>query len=125
MNKKHLLFVCTSGMDRSPCAANLFRFSKEHEAKFAGISPGSEVLLTKEAVQWADIIFTMEPVHQAFILTHFKEEFYGVGGTIKVDSKKRQIILLDINNNFKRHDRALEETLVIKLQKEGFVNIKK
>lgn len=119
--KKHLLFVCTSAMDRSPCAANLFKHSEEYEAKFAGVSPGSEVLLTKDAIQWADVIFTMEPVHQAFILTNFKEEFYGIRGSIKVDQKKRRVILLDIDNCWKRHDRELEEILVTKLQKEGFL----
>ncbi len=110
--KKHLLFVCTSAQDRSPCAANLFKNSDKYEAKFAGISPGSEVSLTKETITWADIIFTMEPMHQAYILERFRKEIW---------AGKKKVILLDVNNNFKRYDRALEEILVTKLREEGFL----
>ena len=110
--KTRLLFICTSAMDRSPCAANLFRFSKEYEAKFAGISQGSEVILTKEAISWADVIFTMEPEHQRYVLEKFPME---------IKAGKKKVILLDIPNCYKRHDRALEELLVIKLQEEGFM----
>ena len=110
--KKHLLFVCTSAMDRSPCAANLFRSSKEYEAKFAGISPGAEVALTKEAIVWADIIFTMEPEHQRYVLKSFKQE---------IKAGLKEVILLDIGNDFNRYDEELEEELRNKLVKEGFL----
>jgi len=99
-------------MDRSPCAANLFKHSKKYEAKFAGISLGSEVLLTKEAIAWADIIFTMEPVHQMHVLEKFRKE---------IGESSKRVILLDVDNCWKRHDRALEELLVGKLQGEGFL----
>ncbi len=99
-------------MDRSPCAANLFKKSEKYEAKFAGISQGSEVMLTKEAIIWADVIFTMEPMHQAYILERFRKEIW---------ADKKRVILLDVSNDFKRYDPALEEVLVTKIQKEGFL----
>jgi len=112
MKKQHLLFVCTSAMDRSPCTAALFKNNEKYEAKFAGISTGSEVLLTKEAIGWADVIFTMEPMHQSYILERFRKDIW---------AGKKKVILLDVNSDFKRYDRALEEILVTKLQKEGFL----
>ena len=110
--KKHLLFICTSAMDRSPCAAELFKNSKKYEAKFAGISPGSEVLLNGGAIVWADTIFTMEASHQRYVLEHFSKE---------IKSGKKEVLLLDISNDFKRYDKELKELLVTKLQKEGFL----
>jgi len=99
-------------MDRSPAAASLFDKSQDYEAKYAGISQGAEIALTKEAIVWADIIFTMEPEHQRYVLENFRSE-------IRAGNKK--VILLGIDNCWKRHDRALEELLVTKLQKEGFL----
>jgi len=106
-NKKHLLFICTSAMDRSPCAAELFNNSKNYEAKFAGISKGAEVVLTKEAIIWADTIFTMEPDHQVFVLENFEKE-------IRVG--KKEVILLDVGNEYKRYDGELEKILLEKLK---------
>ena len=102
-DKQRLLFICTSAMDRSPAAAELFKNSEEYEAKYVGISPGAIIPLKKEAIEWADTIFTMEPEHQRFVLEKFGKE---------IQAGNKKVILLDVDNNFKRHDRALEELLV-------------
>jgi len=110
--KKHLLFVCTSAMDRSPAAASLFDKSKDYEAKFAGTSIGAEVALTKEAIVWADTIFTMEPEHQRYVLENFGKE-------IKASQSKKDVVLLEISNDFKRHEEELEKLLKFKLEAVG------
>ena len=111
-NKTNFLFVCTSAMDRSPCAASLFEKSKKY-AKFAGISPGAEIPLTREAIIWADVIFTMEPEHQRYVLDNFAKE-------IRMGCSK-DVILLNVGNDYKRYDKELEELLRKKLEKEGFL----
>ena len=110
--KQHLLFVCTSAIDRSPAASELFRYSNKYEAKYAGISPGAEVTLTKESIIWADIIFTMEPEHQVYVLKHFIQEILAGG---------KRVILLEVYNDFKRYDEELRIILKDKLEKEGFL----
>jgi len=47
--KKHLLFVCSSAIDRSPAAAELFENSSKYEAKYAGINSWARIQLTKVA----------------------------------------------------------------------------
>lgn len=110
LHRTHLLFVCSSAIDRSPCAVSLFentRYKALYEAKCAGISPLAEIPLNQEMIIWADIIFTMEPEHQRFVLENFSKE-------IKILNKK--VILLDVKNDFKRFDRELEEILREKLR---------
>ena len=53
---KHLLFICSSAIDRSPVAAELFENNRKYEAKYAGLNSWARIPLTKAAVDWADII---------------------------------------------------------------------
>lgn len=39
MPKTRLLFICTGNRDRSPTAEDLFRYSKDYEAKSADTHP--------------------------------------------------------------------------------------
>ena len=68
------LFVCSSNLDRSPAAEELFNESSEHEAKSCGILPHAETVISKEAVVWADIVFCMEDKHKRFIIENFRED---------------------------------------------------
>jgi predicted protein tyrosine phosphatase len=101
--KTHLLFVCSSNLDRSPAAESLFEGSKEYEAKSCGILPHAEKLISKEAVLWADKIFCMEHSHKAYIMQKFPE------------SLKKEMIVLNIPNNLCRNDPRLLEMLKEKL----------
>jgi len=109
--KKHLLFVCTAGVDRSPAAAALFDNSDKYESTSAGISPVAGNDISKAEVLWADVIFVMEHEHKRFILDNFKEEI----------KDKPEIIVLDVSDDFCRHDEELERLLRIRLEKEGFL----
>ena len=59
-----LLFVCTGNVDRSPTAEHLFDKDETVIAKSAGVSVGATVPLTKELMEWADVVFVMEWKHE-------------------------------------------------------------
>jgi len=96
MPKKHLLFVCSSNLDRSPAAESLFEDSERFEARSCGINGHSEVVLTKELVDWADVIFAMQDEHKGKIL-----EF----------NPKARVLVLGIANDYCRYDPELMELL--------------
>ena len=78
MVKKHLLFICTANVCRSPTAASLFQNSETFEAKSAGthiVSGHPEaVLVDEKLISWADEIFVMsekEDHHLSYLKSHF------------------------------------------------------
>ena len=60
MNKLKVLFVCTGNIDRSPTAEEIFRSYPGVEAKSAGTSELAPTRISKELVEWADLILVME-----------------------------------------------------------------
>ncbi len=90
--KKKLLFVCTANQQRSPTAEELFKNSNKYDAKSCGIHPLSEKFITREAINWADIIFCMDEIHKKFILENFPE------------SKKKDIRVLNIPDVYYKND---------------------
>lgn len=106
--KKHLLFVCSSNLDRSPAAVSLFKDSQKYEAKSCGILPHSRTLVSKEAISWANTIFCMEDIHKFHIIKHFPEAF------------DKELIVLNIPNDFMRNDEELLRVLREKLGERGF-----
>jgi predicted protein tyrosine phosphatase len=112
--KKHLLFVCSGGLDRSPTAEELIntKASDKFEAKSCGLYPFfSDNILTKQALRWADIIIVMEYRHKADILEKFPLFVHD----------KPEIIVLDVSNEYVRGQPELKELLRTKLKKEGFL----
>jgi len=99
---ENLLFICSGAIDRSPCAASLFDDSKTHEARFAGVGPLTETPVTKELIDWADKIFVMENEHKKLLLERFPD----------ID---KEIVVLDVSNDFLRYDLELERILRHKL----------
>ena len=74
MRKTKLLFVCTGNRDRSPTAEDLFRNSKEYEARSAGTSAFAARRVTQKLIDWADKIFVMSELddgHLTFLQAHF------------------------------------------------------
>ena len=104
---KHLLFVCAGGLDRSPKSVDLFKDSKNYEAKSCGIHPLISAPITKQYLQWADYIFVMEPEHKRFILENFP----------LIIKDKPEIVILDIPNEYTRNNPELEKILRIKLNR--------
>ena len=110
--KKHLLFLCTANIDRSPCAEALFKDSEKCEAKSAGIYPLARTQVTKELIDWANYIFVMDErreQHKTALLKQFPE------------AEAKDIRILNISNEFARHDPELERRMKIALEGEGFL----
>ena len=100
MNTK-ILFLCMSGLDRSPCAAEIINkdFSDKFEAKFAGVSPLADVIITKQAVDWADKIICMEKSHREMLF----EQFPG--------ARDKDVEVWYVSNDYCRNDPGLEGEL--------------
>ena len=112
--KKHLLFLCTANIDRSPTGEALFENSEKYESKSAGIYPLARKQVTKELVDWADYIFVMDERrerHKTELLKQFPE----------LEQENKPIIILNISNEFVRHDPELERRMKISLEREGFL----
>ena len=90
--KKHLLFICTANLCRSPLAASLFDNSEIYEAKSAGTDVKPEyinsVQINQELLDWADEIFVMSEKEDHH-LSYIKENFV-------LNNKK--VTVLDISN---------------------------
>ena len=63
----HLLFLCARNRWRSPTAERIFAGIGGVETCSAGVRPDAEQPLTAELIEWADIIFVMEPRHRAIM----------------------------------------------------------
>jgi predicted protein tyrosine phosphatase len=64
-----LLFVCTANIDRSPTGENIFKSQPGFEAKSAGtLENYATVPLSRELIDWADVIFCMERQHRSCVL---------------------------------------------------------
>ena len=107
--KTHLLFLCSSNIDRSPAAEALFKDSEKFEARSAGVGPfcRDEKKVTKELVDWADEIFVMDErmqQHKTDLLKQVPE------------AEDKQIIILGVSNDYVRYDLELDEILRVKLE---------
>lgn len=104
--KRHLLFLCTANIDRSPVAEALFKNNKNYEAISAGISDMARNKVTKEMISWADIIFVMDErndQHKSQLVKNFPEAW------------DKEIVLLGIPNDFTRNDPELLRLLKLRL----------
>lgn len=109
--KKHLLFLCSANIDRSPAAESLFKNHSDYEAKSAGISKFAQKQVTREMIAWADVIFVMDErneQHKTQLLNKFPK------------ASNKEIIILNISNDFVRNDPELERLLRTSLEREGY-----
>lgn len=114
--KKHYLFICTSGIDRSSAAEAIFENSEDVEARSAGFFPvDSSKKITKEKIKWASTIFVMNERNE-FHKTQLLQKF--------PDAEEKEIIILNISNEFRRYDEELDRLLRVKLEKWGTENEK-
>jgi predicted protein tyrosine phosphatase len=99
--KTHILFICMSGIDRSPCATEIVNkdFSDKFEAKFAGVSPLADVIITKQAVVWADKIICMEKLHREMLFEQFPE------------ARDKDVEVWYVSSDYCRGDEELEREL--------------
>lgn len=98
--KTNVLFVCNFNMMRSATAEMLFKDDPMLKVKSAGISPEAVMVIDQQLVDWAEIIFVMEPVQQQFIEKNFPR---GLDG--------KRIICLSIDDRYAYMDERLQRVL--------------
>ena len=99
---KRVLFVCTGNMDRSPTAEALLKGKSGFEVKSAGTWMYARRRVSRDLVEWADLIFAMENHHRDVILSVCPEA-------------ENKIIVLDIPDMYRRDDPELIRILKTKL----------
>ncbi len=68
----NLLFVCTQNRLRSPTAEQVFADWPGVQTASAGLGNEAAVPVSPELLQWADIVFVMEPAHRTRLAQRFK-----------------------------------------------------
>ena len=69
---KKILFICSQNKLRSPTAEQVFSLDPRLEVSSAGLNNSANNPLTKELVEWADIIFLMEGTHRDKVRKNLK-----------------------------------------------------
>lgn len=81
MSTSHLrtkiLFVCDQNRLRSPTAEALFRDDVRLDVRSAGIAAGATVPVTRELLEWADVVFVMERRQRNVIHKRFRDVYEG------------------------------------------------
>lgn len=93
---KKVLFVCTVNRLRSPTAEAVFSNRPDIEVRSAGLDSEATQPLTAETVEWADLIFVMEPAHRNKLRKRFKASL-----------GSRRLVCLDIPDEYERMDPTL------------------
>lgn len=84
-----VLFVCTQNRLRSPTAENIFSELDGIQVKSAGTDSHARIHLTSKMIEWADIIFAMEKIHEEKIKKKFRKKIIG-----------KKIVVLNIPDNY-------------------------
>ena len=101
---RRVLFVCSQNKLRSPTAEQLFADWPELEVASAGLNHDAITPLTPELVEWAELIFVMEPAHRARLSRHFRRHL-----------KRQRVICLGIPDRFGYMDQPLIDLLLAKV----------
>jgi len=101
---KRVLFVCSGNVDRSPTAEALLRGKEGFQVKSAGTWTGARTVVSKELMDWADMIFVMEE--------HHKEALKQIDQ--RADMK---VIVLGIDDHYFKGDPELTRILKERLSK--------
>lgn len=71
---KNLLFVCEGNLERSPTFEIWFKKNRPlYDVRSAGTSVYSDRRLTKELLEWADVVYVMDLEQEMFIDRKFPE----------------------------------------------------
>ena len=94
-----ILCVCNQGEHRSPTLARILE-ERGHETRFRGIyNPDNP--LTKEDLEWAELVYVFEPHQRKFISEEFPGEYL-----------KLRIVCLDVQDLYKKDQQELIEILI-------------
>ena len=87
----NLLFVCTENKLRSATAEAVFSEYRGVNAIGCGTNKDALTPISGDLVEWADVVFVMEPVHRRKIVDRFGDLLRG-----------RKLVCLDIPDRFGR-----------------------
>ena len=107
MGLKKLLFVCSSAVDRSQAATDLFIRPKKYVAKAAGTHPDATMRVNQKLLDWADLIFVMSEGTNRH-LTYLKNNF---------DVRGKKIYDLHVRDMYSRNDPRLIKLLKKRISK--------
>lgn len=99
-----ILFICGKNKWRSPTAEHVFAEYPGLECTSAGLSRDSEVQVSVELIEWADLIFVMEKAHKTRLSAGFRSSLAG-----------KRVICLGIKDDYRYMDPALVELLKAKV----------
>lgn len=68
----NVLFICGRNRMRSPTAEQVFADWPGVETASAGLNPEAESPVTAEVLEWADVIFVMEPAQRSKLSSRFQ-----------------------------------------------------
>ncbi len=101
----NILFVCSRNQWRSPTAEAIYKDYADLNVKSAGTEPSARIKLNAKNILWADLIFVMEKKHRQRMFEKFPNEI-----------SEKQIIVLDIPDEFKFMDSELIEEIEAKVK---------
>ncbi|HEY0656051.1 MAG TPA: protein tyrosine phosphatase [Chryseosolibacter sp.] len=96
----NILFVCSRNRWRSLTAESIFKGNSVHHVRSAGTERDARIKINEKLVHWADMIFVMEKRHKQRLRDRFEELLHD-----------KQIVVLDIEDNYQYMDEELIETL--------------
>jgi predicted protein tyrosine phosphatase len=104
----NVLFICSRNQWRSPTAEAVWRKLPGLDVRSAGTSPKARRSVTTADIQWADVIFVMEPKHQQRLRSEFRQ---------LLDYKRLEV--LNIPDDYKFMDPELVE--IFEMEAEAFL----
>ncbi len=96
----NVLFVCSRNRLRSPTAETVFLEYPGLEVVSAGLNHDAATPLTRDLVQWAEVIFVIEAAHSRRLASRFAR-----------DLKDKRVICLDIPDRYSFMDPDLVKLL--------------
>ena len=102
----NLLFVCSENRLRSPTGEEVFSTYENISAIGCGTNSDAETPVSGDLIEWANIIFVMEKIHQNKVSRKFKDLLKG-----------KKLVCLDIPDNYERMDPDLVRILKSKVTK--------
>ncbi|HEV8600561.1 MAG TPA: hypothetical protein VGQ69_14470 [Gemmatimonadales bacterium] len=98
--KLRVLFLCNRNCLRSPTAERIFSEDSRLEVRSAGVDSDATVQVTRELLEWADVIFVMERRQRNLVHQRFADLY-----------RAKPIICLYIPDEYALMDPALIELL--------------
>ena len=87
--RRRVLFVCEGNRHRSPTAERLYGTTPGIKSRSAGTSPVARVEVTEEQLEWADVVFVMEPALELTLRRRFADALVG-----------KEVVCLNVPDDF-------------------------